>query len=107
MGSRRAARRCEVRYDCVYLIIGIFRMGETLTPSVDASATGRRFPALLVLFVASGCSALIYEIVWYQLLQLVMGSTAVSLGTLLAVFMGGLARAAFCCRSACRRACIR
>src|ERR1700719_2921495 len=47
-------------------------------------------PLLLLLFVGSGCSALIYEIVWYQLLQLVVGSTAVSLGVLLATFMGGL-----------------
>jgi len=45
---------------------------------------------LLLLFAASGCSALIYEIVWYQLLQLAIGSTAVSLGVLLATFMGGL-----------------
>src|SRR5436309_11872478 len=48
------------------------------------------FPLLLVLFAGSGCSALIYEIVWYQLLQLVIGSSAVSLGVLLATFMGGL-----------------
>jgi spermidine synthase len=47
-------------------------------------------PALLLLFGLSGCSALIYEIVWYQLLQLAIGSTAVSLGVLLATFMGGL-----------------
>jgi spermidine synthase len=45
---------------------------------------------LLVLFAASGCSALIYEIVWYQLLQFVIGATAVSLAVLLATFMGGL-----------------
>src|ERR1700690_1461120 len=45
---------------------------------------------LLVLFAGSGCSALIYEIVWYHLLQLAIGSTAVSLGILLATFMGGL-----------------
>jgi len=51
---------------------------------------GRFLPLLLVLFAASGCSALIYEIVWYQLLQLAIGSTAVSLGFLLATFMGGL-----------------
>lgn len=56
-----------------------------------ASVAQRRFlPVLLALFIASGCSALIYEIVWYQLLQLVVGSTAVSLGVLLATFMGGL-----------------
>ena len=50
----------------------------------------RFLPLLLVLFAGSGCSALIYEIVWYQLLQLVIGSSAISLGVLLATFMGGL-----------------
>jgi spermidine synthase len=45
---------------------------------------------LLILFAASGCSALIYEIVWFQLLTLAIGSTAVSLAILLATFMGGL-----------------
>src|SRR5712672_1465584 len=47
-------------------------------------------PVLLVLFVGSGCAALIYEIVWFQLLQLVIGSSAVSLGVLLGTFMGGM-----------------
>jgi spermidine synthase len=57
----------------------------------QTSGAARRYlPVLLVLFAASGGSALIYEIVWYQLLQLVIGSTAVSLGVLLATFMGGL-----------------
>src|SRR5262245_16217373 len=45
---------------------------------------------LLLLLGASGCAALIYEIVWLQLLQLVIGSSAVSLGLLLAAYMGGL-----------------
>jgi len=45
---------------------------------------------LLLLFAGSGCSALIYEIVWYQLLQLAIGSTTVSLAFLLATYMGGL-----------------
>src|SRR5262249_18415603 len=48
------------------------------------------FPLLMLLFAASGCSALIYEIVWFQLLELVVGSSAVSLGTLLATYMGGM-----------------
>lgn len=53
--------------------------------------TSRRFmPALLLLFVGSGCAALIYEIVWLQLLQLVIGSSAISLGVLLGTFMGGM-----------------
>src|SRR3954453_2107204 len=53
--------------------------------------TSRRLlPALLLLFVGSGCAALIYEIVWFQLLELVIGSSAVSLGVLLGTFMGGM-----------------
>ncbi|HWE50931.1 MAG TPA: fused MFS/spermidine synthase [Bryobacteraceae bacterium] len=45
---------------------------------------------LLVLFIGSGCSALIYEVVWLQLLQLVIGSSAPSLAVLLSTFMGGM-----------------
>src|SRR5262245_14454500 len=45
---------------------------------------------LVVLFIGSGASALIYELVWFQLLQLVIGSSAISLGVILATFMGGL-----------------
>lgn len=50
----------------------------------------RFLPLLLLLFAGSGCAALIYEIVWFQLLQLVIGSSAVSLGVLLGTFMGGM-----------------
>jgi spermidine synthase len=57
--------------------------------------TTPRFPRLtlvliVLLFIASGCAALIYEVVWLQLLQLTLGSTAVSLAVLLATFMGGM-----------------
>jgi spermidine synthase len=45
---------------------------------------------ILVLFALSGMAALIYEIVWYQMLQLAIGAIAVSLAALLASFMGGL-----------------
>src|SRR6476646_12083211 len=62
----------------------------TTTSHDPAPGTRRFLPLLLLLFAGSGCSALIYEIVWYQLLQLAIGSTAVSLGVLLATFMGGL-----------------
>src|SRR5438046_2133935 len=51
---------------------------------------GRFLPLLLMMFVGSGCSALIYEIVWFQLLELVIGSSTVSLGILLGTYMGGL-----------------
>jgi spermidine synthase len=46
--------------------------------------------ALVPLFFGGGCAALIYEIVWFQMLQLVIGSTAVSLGILLAAYLGGM-----------------
>ena len=47
-------------------------------------------PLLLILFALSGAAGLIYEIVWLQLLELVIGSTAVSIAVLLGTFMGGL-----------------
>jgi len=53
-------------------------------------ASRRLLPALLLLFIGSGCAALIYEIVWLQLLQLVIGLTTVSLGVLLGAYMGGM-----------------
>jgi spermidine synthase len=70
-------------------------MSNVITsPSASAQIPTRSgsayLPLLLLLFAGSGCSALIYEIVWYQALQLAIGSTSVSLGVLLATFMGGL-----------------
>src|SRR5437763_15150203 len=55
-----------------------------------AAPSGRFYPLLLCLFIGSGCAALIYEIVWFQLLELVIGSSAVSLAVLLGTFMGGM-----------------
>jgi spermidine synthase len=40
--------------------------------------------------LGSGCAALVYEVVWLQLLSLVIGSSAVSLAVLLGTFMGGM-----------------
>ena len=65
-----------------------------MTDATENGATERTttpfLPVLLLLFVGSGCAALIYEIVWFQMLQLVIGSTGVSLGVLLGSFMGGM-----------------
>src|SRR3974377_1988306 len=47
-------------------------------------------PLVLLLFAGSGCAALIYEIIWFQLLQLAIGASAVSLGVLLGTYMGGM-----------------
>jgi spermidine synthase len=45
---------------------------------------------LFLFFVGSGAAALMYEIVWFQLLELSLGSSAVSIGVLLGTFMGGM-----------------
>src|SRR5215467_1972678 len=46
---------------------------------------------VLFLFLLSGLSSLIYQVVWTRLLVLVFGSTTIATSTVLAVFMGGLA----------------
>jgi spermidine synthase len=64
---------------------------ETAPPlAADGGVASRWLPALLLLFIGSGSAALIYEVVWFQLLQLSVGSSAVSLGILLGIFMGGM-----------------
>jgi len=45
---------------------------------------------LPLLFVASGCAALIYELVWFHVLRLVIGSSSISIAALLVSFMGGM-----------------
>src|SRR5881394_3167684 len=62
-----------------------------MTADLSNVAPPRRYlPFLLLMFIGSGCSALIYEVVWFQLLELVIGSSTVSLGILLGTFMGGM-----------------
>src|SRR5260221_10537006 len=74
----------------------VYRRDKLRFPPIERRQKGslmtpRRFlPALLLLFVGSGCAALIYEVIWFQLLQLVIGSSAVSMGVLLGTFMGGM-----------------
>mgnify|MGYP000889459240 CR=1 FL=1 len=58
---------------------------------VEGDSQSKRFlPFIFFLFIASGCSALIYEIVWFQMLQFVIGSSSISLGVLLGIYMGGM-----------------
>ena len=56
----------------------------------SATRSTRLLPVLLLLFIGSGCAALIYEIVWFQMLSLIVGSSAISIGVLLGTFMGGM-----------------
>ncbi|HSA54056.1 MAG TPA: fused MFS/spermidine synthase [Gemmatimonadaceae bacterium] len=60
------------------------------SPAATDTAIRRFLPLLVLLFVVSGLCALVYEVIWFQLLENVVGSTAVSLGVLLATFMGGM-----------------
>src|SRR6266404_8655184 len=65
-------------------------LNEVTVADTTQVTAGRFLPLLLIMFVGSGCSALIYEIVWFQLLELVIGSSTISLGILLGTFMGGM-----------------
>ena len=51
---------------------------------------------LFVIFGASGCAALIYEMVWFHLVQLVVGASSISVAVLLCSFMGGMALGSWC-----------
>jgi spermidine synthase len=46
---------------------------------------------ILLLYFFSGFSALVYEITWARMLGLIIGTTVASWGTVLAVYMGGMA----------------
>src|SRR5262249_3791450 len=67
----------------------VSRRSSATSPAKSSTVVPEYMLLLFVLFVGSGCAALIYEIVWFQLLQLVVGSSAISLGLLLGPFMGG------------------
>ena len=64
------------------------------------SVSGARLPgqrcgpfaatALCALFFASGACALVYEVAWFHLLRLAIGSSAISVALLLGSFMGGM-----------------
>ena len=68
----------------------------------DAPSSAQPWMACVaLLFVGSGCAALVYEVVWFHLLRLVIGGSWLSLGILLASFMGGMCLGSFCCRGWC------
>ena len=52
---------------------------QTVAPSTVPTAPF--LPALILLFVGSGAAALIYEVVWFQMLSLSLGSSAISRGS--------------------------
>ena len=58
--------------------------------TATTAADKRGLNLLLLLFIGSGCAALIYEVVWYQSLALIIGSNAVSMAVVLGTYMGGM-----------------
>ena len=61
------------------------------TALASSSPAERRAGGLLLaFFAASGCAALIYQVVWFQLLSFAIGASALSLGVLLPTYLGGL-----------------
>ncbi|TWU23612.1 fused MFS/spermidine synthase [Bythopirellula polymerisocia] len=57
---------------------------------VGSQRLSLRYSSVTLLFVGSGCAALIYEVIWFHLLRLVVGGSAVSMGIVLSTFMGGM-----------------
>jgi spermidine synthase len=58
--------------------------------SAESVAESRTELGLRLMFVASGCAALSYEVVWMHLMRLVIGASSMSVGLVLASFMGGM-----------------
>ncbi|HKP62075.1 MAG TPA: fused MFS/spermidine synthase [Polyangiales bacterium] len=94
------AKRTEL---CWILALGLSLLGlvtyvvgrgrarkQAAVKSAPLDPAQRRERLLLAMFLASGCAALIYEVVWVHLLRLVIGASALSVGIVLASFMGGM-----------------
>ena len=67
---------------------------------MEPSRQSHSFPAahpavVLALFLCSGATGLIYEVVWLRQLILVFGATLYATSTILSGFMGGLALGAY------------
>ncbi len=63
-----------------------------ITPSSDQIVVGRQreYLEVIILFAASGASALMLEVVWSRMLGWLLGATTWSVMTVLIAFMGGL-----------------
>ena len=85
----------------------IARHPQSYTAPLPLPPTQRFLPLLLLLFVGSGCAALIYEIVWFQLIELVIGSSASRSACCSARSWAACVWAVCCCRGSYRRSSIR
>jgi spermidine synthase len=67
--------------------------GKMIAHTLPLASAWRR--VVVGLFVVSGISALMYEIAWTRLLNLLFGDTVLAMSTVLASFMAGLALGGF------------
>src|SRR4051812_50067401 len=67
-------------------------IGKQVMVDVRAGALRK---VVIVLFLASGFSGLVYQVAWVRLLTPVFGVTAYAISTVIASFMGGLALGSF------------
>ncbi len=56
----------------------------------SAARTANTETLLRLMFLGSGCAALIYEVIWFHLMRLVIGASSLSVGIVLISFMGGM-----------------
>jgi spermidine synthase len=96
------ARRPLVLLALALVALGAWRATRQRPPAepkrsadvVAADDTRRRASrtenAVRWMFLGSGCAALIYEVVWFHLMRLVIGASSLSVGIVLATFMGGM-----------------
>ena len=83
--------QCREPHGALPIGTGDVENGQISQPRAPDVAANRRTALLLpALFAASGCAALIYQVVWFQLLSLSIGASALSLGVLLPTFLGGM-----------------
>ena len=57
--------------------------------------SGPPHAVILALFLFSGATSLVYEVIWLRQLILIFGSTQFATSAILSTFMGGLALGAF------------
>ncbi len=70
-------------------------MQETKARQSTVKSPDYHFLIIAFLFLLSGMSSLIYQVIWTRMLVFVFGSTTFATSTVLAVFMGGLALGSF------------
>ena len=63
----------------------------TLIPNTAKTYSTRTLQFVVVCFLFSGATGLIYEVLWARMLGLVFGVTTLAISAVLAAFMGGLA----------------